>query len=172
MAAPPLILVLGAPGTGPDTITQALRTQFPASAVRVAAGDAVLSALLAGDTEGAVQALDAHGPVALTLLMGLDQPPAAADVRDQIDAQLRSLLQRAARPFQVIYGAGRDRERNACTAANAIFSIANSLTTTSGSSNFESKTRRMRAWSCEKCSDPVCEHRLFTALTGRERPAG
>ena len=23
---------------------------------------------------------------------------------------------------------------------------------------------KMRSWGCEKCSDPICEHRLFTSL--------
>ena len=26
---------------------------------------------------------------------------------------------------------------------------------------------RLRAWDCEKCSDPECEHRLFSALASR-----
>ena len=26
---------------------------------------------------------------------------------------------------------------------------------------------RLRAWDCEKCSDPECEHRLFTSLVAQ-----
>jgi hypothetical protein len=31
------------------------------------------------------------------------------------------------------------------------------------------RTQRLRAWNCEKCSDPVCEHRLFTSLVDQRQ---
>lgn len=31
---------------------------------------------------------------------------------------------------------------------------------------------RLHAWDCEKCSDPDCEHRLFSALSGRGAASG
>lgn len=107
----------------------------------------------------------------LTLLMGLDLPcpPDQQPAREAADARLRAALVRAGRAYRVVYGHGERRTENAL---QAIKSIAVSAYGTSARGTFDSdssaKSARLRAWNCEKCSDPECEHRLFTALTGRD----
>lgn len=103
----------------------------------------------------------------LSLLMGLDLPwtpdglfrdsPA---VRDATDALLRRELQGAGIGFQTVYGQGEARVQQALRAVGTALgrplvwqdpALANGL----------------RPWSCENCSDPECEHRLFTGLLTR-----
>jgi nicotinamide riboside kinase len=92
-----------------------------------------------------------------TLLTGLDLPWVAdglqrdaAHAREDVDALLRGILRKAGIAFQVVYGQGPDRLQGALTALGAGRPL----------SAWESNAR----WSCEKCSDPDCEHRLFTGL--------
>lgn len=118
------------------------------------------------------QAVAAQRGFGLTLLMGLDLPwrsdgflrdsPA---VREATDALLRRELMAASLPFQTIYGQGDARLRAALGA------IGNAL----GRALLPDDAglrQGSRPWSCEACSDPDCEHRLFTALlAGRRAPA-
>jgi nicotinamide riboside kinase len=106
----------------------------------------------------------------LTLLMGLDLPwepdglfrdsPA---VRDAIDAILRRELQAAGLPFQTVYGRGNARLHQALAAVSPL--LGNSLVETD-----PALAQGRVAWNCEKCSDPDCEHRLFTALLKKPSP--
>jgi nicotinamide riboside kinase len=96
-----------------------------------------------------------------TLVTGLDLPWIAdglqrdgAHVREPIDALLRSQLASAGVPYKVIYGSGEDRLHNALAAINFA---------TIGVTGFKKTSRWV--WACDKCSDPECEHRLFTNLT-------
>ena len=63
------------------------------------------------------------------------------------------MLDKAAVPYRVVYGAGADRLQNALAAIDAALSPR--------------APARGWAWSCDKCSDPDCEHRLFSQLLGR-----
>jgi nicotinamide riboside kinase len=102
----------------------------------------------------------------LTLLTGLDMPwepdgiqRDGAHVRAPIDALLRQHLRSAAISFEVVYGLGEQRLQTAIDALNAIDSIANySINTWAKDQN------SLQKWqlSCDKCSDPDCEHQLFT----------
>ncbi len=96
-----------------------------------------------------------------TLVTGLDLPWVAdglqrdgPHVREPVDALVRSALARGNVPYRTIYGIGEERLRNAMT------SIA--------PPEREAQTRPW-AWSCEKCSDPDCEHRLFTSMLADRR---
>lgn len=98
----------------------------------------------------------------LTLVTGLDLPWVAdglqrdgPHVREPVDARLRAALARAGVAYRVIYGSGDQRLKQALAA-------------------IEGSAARPHAggawrWTCDKCSDPECEHRLFSALglTGR-----
>ena len=93
-------------------------------------------------------------------------PTATASMHGEL--QLRQGLANAGLGFQVLYGETMvERLRNA---ANAIALTARSVLTRSESACFAVSDvakpihPRMRSWSCEKCSDPECEHRLFTGL--------
>lgn len=106
----------------------------------------------------------------VTLVTGLDLPWTpdglhrdASQPREEVDALVRSLLQQAGVAFQVVYGSGPRRLESALHALVSARVLP------------ESVARRAPAgdawawnWMCEKCSDPACEHRLFTRL--REPP--
>jgi nicotinamide riboside kinase len=102
-----------------------------------------------------------------TLLMGIDLPWVADGIqrdgvhmREPVDDLLRSALARGGIHFQVVYGAGEARLQNALRCLNATFD------STEGGEDDEIQNRpqRLRKWACERCSDPVCEHRLFRDL--------
>ena len=103
-----------------------------------------------------------------TLLMGLDLPWQAdglfresPSVRAATDALLRRELQCAGLPFQTIYGRQDQRLNNALRALSPILSPL--LGRAPVASN-ELQTAGRPGWVCETCSDPDCEHRLFTNL--------
>ena len=117
------------------------------------------------DTSLWQQALVDHtAAIDLTLLMGLDLPwvadglfrdsPAA---RQTTDAILRARLEKANITYQTIYGRGEDRVQQALRTLGA--AMGHPLVE---HDPFWEQGRRR--WNCEKCSDPVCEHRLFRDL--------
>jgi len=79
-----------------------------------------------------------------------------------VDALVRKLLQQARIAFQVVYGQGPQRLRGALRALEA----AGVLPADGAGRTREEHERRPWVWACEKCSDPECEHRLFTRLRG------
>jgi HTH-type transcriptional repressor of NAD biosynthesis genes len=100
----------------------------------------------------------------LTLLMGLDLPWVPDDlfrdspaVREATDAVLRRELQAAGLPYQTIYGQGDARLREALRAIGP--ALGQPLTPAD-----PAWRDGQVPWNCEKCSDPDCEHRLFTRL--------
>ena len=100
----------------------------------------------------------------LTLLMGLDLPwvpdglfRESPAVREATDAAIRHRLQAAALPYQTVYGNGEARSRQALRAIGT--ALGQALTPSD-----PAWPQGRRAWNCEKCSDPDCEHRLFTRL--------
>lgn len=105
-----------------------------------------------------------------TLLMGLDLPwvpdglfrdsPA---MRDAIDNILRRELQAAGLPFQTVYGRGDARLHQA-------LEVLGPLTGSSLVDTDPALAQGRIAWNCDKCSDPECEHRLFTGLIKSPRP--
>lgn len=111
----------------------------------------------------------------LTLLMGLDLPWVSDGffrdseaIRDATDAVLRRELQLASISFQTIYGQGPARLEQALRV------LGRALGQDLVAPNPDWPQGR-RPWTCEKCSDPDCEHRLFSGLlahnnTGDERP--
>ena len=103
----------------------------------------------------------------MTLVTGLDLPWVAdglqrdgPHVREPVDAQVRAALERAGVAYRVVYGSGPERLAHALFAIESIASRAHAASATDG---YGSKTRPWN-WSCEKCGDAACEHRLFTAL--------
>jgi nicotinamide riboside kinase len=93
-----------------------------------------------------------------TLVTGLDLPWVpdglqrdGPEGRAAVDAQVRDTLAAAAIAYRVVYGTGPERLRN------ALLALGQAQAQPAGAS-------RAWTWSCEKCSDPACEHRLFSAL--------
>lgn len=104
----------------------------------------------------------------LTLLMGLDLPWVAdglfrdsPSVREATDAVLRRHLQAAGVPFQTIYGQGPERLQQALRAVGRL--LGTDLIPAADPVG----ARLRRAWTCETCSDPDCEHTLFSSLVAR-----
>ena len=154
------IAVLGAPGTGAAELAEAINCRLTDSSMTAQAiavtDDAQLPAPIRHTLHSA----------AITLLMGLDTPCPAPEQarREAFDAQLRTMLANASVRYLVVYGQGARRIENGL---KAIESIAINALTTSAFDLLDQKPMRLRAWDCEKCSDPECEHRLFSALAGR-----
>lgn len=130
---------------------------------------AVYSELLFNDDSLYAAALDAQRGHAITLLTALDLPWVAdglqrdgPQVQEPVDRLVRNALQRAGVPYAVVHGRGGQR---LASAWNAITRSADAdraeSVTAQGDTGTGSGAWR---WSCDKCSDPVCEHRLFSAL--------
>jgi nicotinamide riboside kinase len=101
-----------------------------------------------------------------TLVTGLDLPWApdglqrdAAQPREPVDALVRTLLQRAGVPFQVVYGSGAQRLQGALAALASA-----GVLPPQAAPPPEPRGQAAWVWNCEKCSDPECEHRLFSRL--------
>ncbi|MGJ3700695.1 AAA family ATPase [Variovorax sp. AFSI2.2] len=130
---------------------------------------AVYSEQLFGDTSLHADALAAQARYAITLLTALDIPWVADALRDgdharePTDALVRAALTGARLSFAVVHGTGSERLSSAW---NAINSIAGSEGRPRARGRFDSKPASW-SWPCEKCSDPECEHRLFSDLIGR-----
>lgn len=131
---------------------------------------AVYSDLLFNDTTLYNMALTHQRTFDASLLMGLDLPWVedgiqrdGSHMREPVDTALRAALNREGIAFQVVYGTGESRLQNALRCLTA----QTSETTESiefVKSNPTNRPQRLRNWVCERCSDPVCEHRLFRDL--------
>ena len=165
------IAILGARGSGKTQLTHALLQHFQdathieaSTLVQVTDSPPLLAAVEAdlrfNDPSLYALALAQHQTYDLTLLLGLDLPRRTEDKqaagslsRDAVDARLRAVLAAHQRHFKVIYGNGADRLD---AALNAIFPMRQE--------RLQPSNAGLGHWqsNCEKCSDPVCEHRLFT----------
>jgi len=131
---------------------------------------AIYSAMLFADGSLYRFALARQRQYDATLLTGLDLPWVAdglqrdgPHVREPVDALVREALAQAAVPYRTVYGRGEERLRNALAA------IAPVLPNRPPAETGVDAPARPWVWVCDKCSDPDCEHRLFTSL-GRSVP--
>jgi HTH-type transcriptional regulator, transcriptional repressor of NAD biosynthesis genes len=166
-------------GRAPQAHEQAERAQAQTQAIETAALDAKAQVVLADTTALVIAAyselyfedrslwsgaIEQQRRYNLTLLMGLDLPwvpdglfrdgPA---LRAATDTVLRRELQAAGIPFQTLYGPLALREQQALRAIGG--ALQRPLT-----AQDTAWEQGRRPWNCEKCSDPDCEHRLFTQL--------
>lgn len=107
-----------------------------------------------------------------TLVMGLDLPWVAdglqrdgPQVRGPVDTLVRQALERSGILYRVVYGQGLQRLNNALLALG-LGAEDEAAWHTRQNAQFALNEGRT-PWSCEKCSDPDCEHRLFTGLLQR-----
>lgn len=131
---------------------------------------AAYSELYFNDTGLWPAAIEAQRGMGLTLLMGLDLPwvpdglmREGPDLREATDSVLRQRLVEAGIAFQTVTGVGDARVRQALRAIGTalgrpLLPADDALTEGSG------------RWTCESCSDPDCEHRLFSALLAGRSP--
>ena len=168
------IHLVGAPHSGVHELLEALTAELGVHAAQL---HPLMQALPSADSTLPASPEASLPPLTpITLLTGLDWPcpPAEQDNRGQCDAELRRQLQASGTPYRVVYGSTARRLTSALAAAQALQasspSTAVSLTRAPiGSADGRDEDGdqgpfKMRSWGCEKCSDPVCEHRLFTSL--------
>ena len=127
---------------------------------------AVYSDMLFDDRALYPDALATQAGYTMTLLTALDLPWVAdglqrdgPHVREPVDALVRAALARAGISYAVVHGRGPERLASAWTALNLASDAEAAVAHRSAGEAW--------GWSCEKCSDPVCEHRLFTDLLSR-----
>ena len=192
-AIPVRIALLGTPGESLEAFARTVALHLDPVHAAIDTCPALSAAVLQwldlpaplSQAEAAKEALaslaSAHAATAaLTLLTGLESPggspfpalptsPSSSPQRstsERFDACLRQALSAAGVAYRVLYGSDDERLRSTL---NAIKNIAASAVNTAAEPAFDANALRpvrLRAWSCEKCSDPECEHKLFTALRG------
>jgi len=87
-------------------------------------------------------------------------------VREPVDALIRAALARAGVGYRVVYGQGPERLAAALRAigeADSDTQGASAPAAATATAAAESKPSAFRGY-CDKCGDPVCEHRLFTRM--------
>ena len=173
--------ILGADQTGKTWLARALAATFAqvAHGWSIADGTPLLNAALAeqrfNDSTLYPMALAQQAQFDFTLLMGLDgawlsappdpdNPKNSQDAakRSQTDTLLRQALNRAGLAFHVVYGQGPQRLNNALLALGLPSQDLAALEMREQSQFAIHQGRTV--WQCNDCSDPECEHRLFTGL--------
>ncbi len=121
---------------------------------------AIYGGMLFADGELYRFALERQRHYDLALVTGLDLPWVAdglqregPQVREEVDALVRKALADAGVAYRVVYGQGGDR-------------LANALAAVDAAAPASIPAGRRWQWSCDKCSDPQCELRLFTSKLG------
>jgi hypothetical protein len=161
------IAILGAQGTGKSQLAQRLRSLQEVGTV-ITDAPPLMAAIHGGlryrDQTLCDAALAQHERYDLTLVTGLDiacnsgqaQYEGSAS-RETVDARLRAMLTRAGIAYAVVYGQGPARVEAALKIISAW-----------RGKRLEPQAAAIsrRQWTCEKCSDPECEHRLFTGQLG------
>ncbi len=129
---------------------------------------ALYSELLYGDSSLLPFALASLRQFDFILLTATDLPWRADGIqrsspeqRDRFDTRLRETLNAANHSYRVVYGCGKERLKHAMASVGALEASLGS-----GDASVAAASDAIAAtpwrWSCEKCSDPDCEHRLFT----------
>jgi nicotinamide riboside kinase len=105
----------------------------------------------------------------ITLVTGLDLPWVAdglqrdgAHVRGPVDTLVRQALERSGIHYRVVYGQGPQRLNNALMALGLQGEDEQALQLREQAQFAINQGRTV--WQCNECSDPECEHKLFTAL--------
>ena len=137
---------------------------------------AVYSHLLFDDENLYPMALAHQALYDITLVTGLDLPWVAdglqrdgPQVRVPVDTLVRQALERSGMAYRVVYGQGPRRLNNALLALGLEGEDASAQQVREQGQFAINQGRSV--WQCNDCSDPACEHKLFTRLM-KERSAG
>jgi hypothetical protein len=151
------IALLGAQGSGKSWLAASLATALPGDHITIS--ETPLEDIAGFD---------------MVLLLGLDLLDARTDATparrrkaQTEDQRLRDVLAKSGTTFKVIYGNGAARLRNAVAAIQsetAIPSMAGSGSFSNVGAALPSQKSGEWRWPCDKCSDPQCEHQLFSRL--------
>ena len=130
---------------------------------------AIYSAMLFEDGTLYRFALARQRSYSLTLVTGLDLPWVGdglqrdgPHVREPVDTLIRSMLADAQIDYRVVYGSGEERLLNALAAMQSAPQKA-----VAAAASDPDPSRQPWIWVCDKCSDPECEHKLFSAMVRR-----
>ena len=167
--SPLRLAILGAAGSGKSWLTRALSDALMAKghSVRVSCSwspNTTPGTRLATEEWWITEAITAprvHDPGLTTLLMGLDLPGVGPEQQRQ-DSSLRQSLSQAHCPFKIVYGQGIQRLHNAMLALG-LTKDHTAAWQDRALSQFNINRGR-DVWQCNDCSDPACEHKLFTRL--------
>lgn len=169
---PRSVLILGAPRSGKTWLAQTLFDALAAKGLPVTrfgvtstvAQTPMATAPAHWRIEEASRLPHTQDPMRTTLLMGMDLPGLDTGLQLE-DSLLRQSLALAATPFRVVYGTGMARLNNALLALGLPGEEAS--TWLERESHQYNINRGRDAWVCNACSDPGCEHQLFTGLLAR-----
>ena len=107
-----------------------------------------------------------------TLVTGLDLPWVAdgmqrdgPHVRGPVDTLLRQALEHSGIAYRVVYGQGHQRLNNALLALGMAGEDEAARTTRDKAQYAINEGRTV--WQCNECSDPECEHKLFSGLLAK-----
>jgi hypothetical protein len=135
---------------------------------------AVYSDMLFNDKSLYPMALAHQALFDTTLITGLDLPWVAdglqrdgPHVRGPVDTLIRQALEQAGIPYQVVYGQGQQRLNNALLALGLPGEDLESQALREQSQFAINQGRTV--WQCNECSDPDCEHKLFTGLLAKRQ---
>jgi nicotinamide riboside kinase len=130
---------------------------------------AVYSQLLFDDESLYPMALAHQALYDITLVTGLDLPWVAdglqrdgPQVRGPVDTLVRQALERSGMAYRVVYGQGPGRLNNALLALGLAGEDASAQHIREQGQFAINQGRSV--WQCNDCSDPDCEHLLFTRL--------
>ncbi len=133
---------------------------------------AVYSHMLFGDDSLYPMALAHQALYDSTLVTGIDLPWVAdglqrdgPHVRGPVDTLVRQALERAGIAYRVVYGQGHQRLNNALLALGLPSEDAAARALREQSQYAINQGRTV--WQCNECSDPDCEHKLFTGLLAK-----
>jgi hypothetical protein len=166
------VAIVGAAGSGKSWLAQALNSTL------LAHGHSALLSDRSGELPSQPTLGLSHAPVdwwiteasmpspvsspgLTTLLMGLDLPGLGPEKQHE-DHLLRQALSLSQTSFKIVYGVGVHRLNNALLAIGL-----NKVNTAAWQERERSQfniNRGRDAWQCNDCSDPACEHKLFTRL--------
>lgn len=121
-----------------------------AHALQEQEGDAAAAAMMA-------LAIQHKAKFRLTLLLGTNGSASPG----LVESRLRAALHAADVPYQALYG---DGAMHAHQARKALQATAGRRPPAPPAPELAGLPARLRAWGCEKCSDPECEHQLFQRL--------
>lgn len=133
---------------------------------------AVYSQLMFDDESLYPMALAHHGLYHVTLVTGLDLPGVAnglesvsPQVSTHFDTLVRQALEHSGIAYRVVYGQGQKRLNNALLALG-LESEDDAAQQVRDQGQFAINQGRS-LWQCNDCSDPTCEHTLFSRLLKR-----
>ncbi|OUM01036.1 hypothetical protein [Variovorax sp. JS1663] len=144
-----MIALFGADNSGKAVLAEALSQRLEQRGVAATLVVAPLS-----ERSPHALALEAYRNALILLVASASPTP--------VDDALRAALIGAKLGFAVVHGDGAEQLANAW---NAIGAPADS--DDRGSAPPEANATW--SWACDKCSDPTCEHRLFTELLAQRR---